>query len=118
MRALGVFWISGESHAAADLKIQPVFSKEDGLAHHLLNTFCHHKRRLLVGLRQQNDEFIAAVAESVVDQAQLRFDLKADFLQEFATHQVTVSVIDVLEMVQVKEDYAEFVTETGGAIDL
>src|SRR5262249_12857 len=78
----------------------------------------YYKGGLLIGLRQKDDELIAAVAEGVIDQAELRFDFEADLLQQLASHQVSVRVIDVFKVIQIQEDHAELVTETRGAVDL
>ena len=112
--ALGVFRIRGEPHAATDVQIQSILSKENRLAHHLLDTLRHYQGGVFICLRQENDELVAAIAEGIVNQAQLRFDLETDFLQQLASDQMSIRVIHVLEMIEIEEDHAEFIAEARG----
>ena len=66
---------------------------------------------------KQDDELIAAIAKGIVNQPQVRLDHVSDFCQQLAAHQMAVGVIDVLEMIEIDEDHAEFVFEAGRAID-
>ena len=50
VRALGIFRIRGQSHTATDVEVQSIFSQENGLAHHLLDTFGHDQRGVFVCL--------------------------------------------------------------------
>ena len=56
------------------------------------------------GLRQQDHELIAAVAEGEIDHAAFFFDRCADFGEELGAHQVTVGVVDIFKVVEVDED--------------
>ena len=71
-----------------------------------------------IGLRKQDDELIAAVAEGVVDEAEVVLDGAADFGEQAAADEVAAVVIDQLEVVEIEEDDAELVAEAGGAVDL
>ena len=73
---------------------------------------------LFAGLGQQDHEFIATVAEGVVDEAEAALDGGADFIEQAAADEVAVIVIDQLEAVEVEEEDAELVAEAVGAIDL
>ena len=72
----------------------------------------------LLGLGKQDDELIATVAEGVVDEAQVALDGAADFGEQAAADEVSVVVIDQLEVVEIEEDDAELVAEAERAVDL
>ena len=91
MRALRIFWIGGHAHAGADIEWN-VLNIECRAPHHIAQTFGDDHRRVLVGLRQQDHEFVTAISERVVDQAQLdRIGLQAGHQQHVAMLQVAVS---------------------------
>ena len=53
-----------------------------------------YAERIFLGrLRQQDDEFIAAVAERQIDQAAFFLDGFADFRQQLRTDQVAVGIV-------------------------
>src|ERR1035441_3208413 len=65
------------------------------------------RRLIFTGLRQQHHELVAAVAERKVNQPQLRFDQVSDFGQQPATYQMSMRIVDLLEVVKVNKDDAE-----------
>ena len=69
-------------------------------------------------MRQQHHKFVATVAEGIVDQAQVCLDMKAEFREQFAADEMPVSIVDLLEMIEVDEDDAELIAEALRAVDL
>ena len=63
----------------------------------------HDQCGVFSGLRQQHHKFVSAIAEGVVDQSQLRFDQVSNLHQQLAPDQVSVSVVDLLEVVEIDE---------------
>lgn len=118
VRALGVFRIRRHAHAGADVEIQLFFFEERGASQNVEQAQRYYHRGIFSRLGKQNYEFIAAVAEGVVDQAQVRFDLEADLVEQLAADQVAVSVVDLLKVIEVDKHHAELVVEAMRAIDL
>src|SRR5215469_3677731 len=117
VRALRVFGIAGHAHAGSDIEWD-VFDIERGRTHHVAQTFGDDHCRVLVGLRQQDHELIAAITKGIVDQAQVGFDFEADLGKQLASDEVSVSVVHLLEVIEVNEQYAELISKAVGAIDL
>ncbi len=71
-----------------------------------------------IGLHQHHRELVAAVAEGGVHRAELLAEQRPHLAQHRAAHQVSVGVVDVLEVVQVEEEERDRVAEAPGAGDL
>ena len=117
VRALRVFRISRNAHASADIQIQLFFFEERGAAKHVQQTESDYHCRIFSRLGKENYELVATVAEGIVDEAQVRLDLKADLVEQFTANEMPVSVVDLLEVVEIDEHHAELVIETMRAID-
>lgn len=118
MCALGVLGEGGHAEAALDVERDVAFHDERCGTDAVLQALGHNDAVVLAGLGQKDDELIAAVAEGVVDEAQSGLDAVADVGEEFAADQVSVGVIDLLEVVEVEEDHGELVSEALRAVDL
>ena len=118
MRRLRIMRKSRQSHAGAHAQVQILLAAEDPRPQRILQTFRHHHRLIFAGLRQQHHKLVATVAEGEINQPQLRFDQVPDFGQQPASHQMSMRVVDRLEVVEVDEDHAELVAEARRAVDL
>ncbi len=87
-------------------------------AQRVLQALGNHQRLVFAGLRKQHDKFVAAVAKGEINQTQLRLDQISNLGQQSASDQVSLGVVDLLEVIQVDEDHAEFIAEPSRAVDL
>src|SRR5581483_4853671 len=78
----------------------------------------HNQSLIFASLRQQHYEFVATVAECVIDQTQLGLNKVANFRQQLAADQMSVGVVDLLEVVKVDEHHRELISEASRAIHL
>src|SRR5205807_64773 len=118
VRALGVVGVSGKAEAGADVQVEPLVFQEEHLAHGFQQTLGHDERGLFAGLRQQDHKLIAAVAKGKVNQAQMRLDKVSNLRQQLRSHQMSVSVIHILEVVKINKNDAELVAEARRAVNL
>ena len=116
--ALGVFRIGCYAHTGATGQVQALLIEELGVPHHVSQAAGYYERRFLSRLGKQHDKLVAAISECVVDESQVRLDHESDLVQQFASDEMSVGIVDRLEVVEVDEDDAEFVVETMRAIDL
>ena len=73
------------------------------------------ERAVAAGLRQRDDELLAAVARRLVDAARLLREDPADPAQDLVALEVAVGVVDLLEVVDVEHHQRQLVTEALGA---
>jgi len=111
VRRLGVMGIGGEANRRPNVQIQSFFFAEHADAQGIAQAFCHGQGLIFSGLRQEHNELITAIAEGVIDQAQLCLDQVADLRQQFAADQVTMGIVDLLEVIQIYKEDAELVAE-------
>src|SRR6266702_921858 len=104
--------------SVAALDLQPFFLAEHAAAQTIAQAAGNNQGRIFSGLWQEHHEFISAVSEGKVNQAELGLDQISDFRQQFAANQVAVGVVYLLEMVEVDEQHREFVSESRRAINL
>src|SRR5260370_33951322 len=78
---------------------------------------CYHKVGLFAGLGQKDHEFVAAIAEGVINEAERRLDEGSDFGQQLGADQESMRVIDALKVVEINKDHAKLVAEACGALD-
>src|SRR6266568_7309562 len=117
MGSFGIVGISSQANGSANVQIQIFFLAKAAYPQILQQAPRHHQRRLFPGLGQQDDKFISAIAEGIVDQPQLRLDQISDLRQQLASNQVSVRVVHLLEVVKIDEEDGEFIVETRRAID-
>src|SRR4029077_8224089 len=100
--------IGRDANTRRDLDVDVWFLEPHGLADQLVKTSRYTLRVLFRSLRKQQHEFVAAIAERKVDKPALVLDGLPDFRQRLRSHQVPVSVVHVLEVIEVNENEREF----------
>src|SRR5271169_4351928 len=68
-----------------------------------------------VGLRHQDDEFVAAIAGHDIGTTTIRFEDVADALENEVPFEVSVKIIDELEAIEVHQYEGEGAARTRGA---
>ena len=109
--AFGVLREGGDAEGGADVDVDAFAEVELSGAQQVAEAAGDDEGGLFIGLGEQDDEFIAAVAEGVVDEAEVVLDGGSDFGEQAAADEVSAAVIDQLEVVEVEEDDAELVAE-------
>jgi len=109
--------VSRHPHRSSDIQVQPLFLAEIARSQGVSQAARYHQGRIFSGLRQQHHELVAAIAECVVDQAQLGFDLVSDLGQQLASYEVAMRIVDLLEVVEVNEYDSELVVVSRLAIN-
>ena len=79
---------------------------------------CDQQGRFLRSLRQENHELVASVPKRRVHQPQIVTKRLSHLPQQFAANQMSILIIDVLEVVEIQKQQAEFVTEALRAVNL
>src|ERR1041385_757389 len=97
-----------------DIGVEAERRADDGLAH----AVGHGHGLLLVGLRQDDAELVAAEADDFVDAAHGCEDPLGDLLQRARAGEVAVEVVHGLQLVEVEEDDAEERAVAARALDL
>src|ERR1700691_1878654 len=100
----GISRIRGYAHAGRNVDVNAGFLQPDRLSNQFVQAACHAKCVFLGCLRQQHDKFVSAIAEREVDQTALVLHGCADLRKQPGANQMTVGVVDVLEVVKVDKD--------------
>ena len=104
MRSLGVMRIGRQANRCAHVQVETFIFAEVTGTEAIAKPPGDHQGGIFWGLRQQDNEFIAAVAKSEINQPQLRLDQVSDFGQQLAADEVPVRIIHLLEMVEIDKD--------------
>src|SRR5260370_7509858 len=111
MGALGVIGVSGQSQAGGDIEVEVFSFKELALAQGIEQAPGHNQGRLFAGLGQKDHEFVAAIAEGVINEAEVRLDEVSDFGQQLGADQLAMRVIHALKVAQLTKDPPKLVAE-------
>src|SRR5271166_6142642 len=109
--------IRGDADARGDIHVDSSVLQPNSFANQLMQAARDTEGIFLRRLRQQHNEFVAAIPEGEVDQAALVFDGLADFAEQLRAHQVAVRIVNVLEMIEVDEDQGKLERIAMRAVD-
>src|SRR5579864_131388 len=96
--------VGGDADAGGDLDVEARVLQPDGFTNQSVETAGYTESVFFGGLRKQDYELVAAVAEGEIDHAALLFDGRADFGEELRAHEVAVGVVNIFEVIEIDED--------------
>lgn len=118
LRSESVLGVGGDAEAGGDGEAQVGVDEEDLIAEALAHLLGEVGGLGLGGVRRQEYEFIAAVAEGDISGTREAEHAGADLGEEAAADLVTVAVIDGFEVVEIEEDEAEVSAGASSSKDL
>src|SRR5208337_199995 len=107
----------GHAEAGGHLDVKILLLEEDLRIKQILEAAQDDQSVFFGGLGQDYHEFVAPIAKRIINQSQVALDEIADHPKELRAHEMAMNVVDLLEVIEVKEDHGELVTVTGRAVD-
>src|SRR5882757_3754357 len=96
-----------QSHAGPDVDPFPLIAREVSIAQRIPESFRDHHCRIFPSLWQQHNKFVSAVTKRKVNQSKLGLDQVPDLGEQAASHQMSLGIVDLFEVIEVNKDDAE-----------